>query len=120
MKPAVVDPPCYEFYFAQLDTLVTVENLPHGPIVRASRNTFSAERKACFVRELAAEGFIADQYRWDPAGVSEDIRWVVDQSAFLPGAACVVQTRRFVHLLFGSAVLLWLLLMTGVILHAAR
>ncbi len=120
MKAASIAAPCYEFYFAPLDTLVTVENLPQGPIIRASRHTFSAERKACFIRELAAEGFIADKYRWDHAGAMEEVQWIVDRSAFMPDAARLAQTRRFVRRLVCSAAVLWLILMAGLILGWTR
>jgi hypothetical protein len=120
MKTAPIAAPCYEFYFAPLDTLVTVENLPRGPVIRASRHTFSTERKACFIRELAAEGFIADKYRWDHAGALEEVQWIVDRSAFMPDAAHVAQTRRFILRLVCSAAVLWLILMTGLILGWTR
>ena len=120
MKASQAVPASYEFYCAPLDTVVTLENCPGGPVIRTSRNTFSAERKACFVRELAAEGFIADKYRWDPAGAAGEVQWIVDRSAFMPDVAHLAETRRFVLRLVGSTAALWLILMTGVILGWAR
>jgi hypothetical protein len=112
--------PCYNFYFPRLDTLAEVEHTAHGVIIRTSRHSFSDERKACFVRELAAEGFIADEYAWCSSGAPEGIRWVVDAAAFMPGAAPIAQTRRFARWLFCSATALWLVLMGGLLMGAPR
>ena len=111
MKTHASEPHCFEFCFPRLNTLVEVEPTDGGGVIRTSRDSFSAERKACFIRELAAEGFIGSEYRWrSPAGPG-GVRWVVDVSAFMPGPACVVQTRRFMLRLLCSAAALWLIIM---------
>ena len=110
-------PRCFDFAFPRLDTQVEVETTTAGVVIRASRPTFSAARKASFIRELAAEGFIDEVYRWQPA---DRIQWVVDASPFLPGATCVARTRRLMLRMFVSAAGLWLLLMSVLLLHGAR
>ncbi len=123
MKTHALEPRSFEFYFSSLDTLVLVENLAEEIVIRASRNTFSEERKACFLRELAAEGFIPDDYQWlAPVGPEtfQGVRWLVDISCFKPDKALVAGTRRFMVRLLSSATLLWLLLMCLLFLRHAR
>jgi hypothetical protein len=80
----------FEFQFPDVDTRILVEDLKDGVIIRASCDTFSERRKLRFVRELAAEGFIADCFQWSCRGV----RWLVDESfhdsAFRVFSAAVV------------------------------
>jgi len=45
----------YEFGFPYLDTSVLVETDADEVVIRITRDTFSPERKAAFVRELIAE-----------------------------------------------------------------
>ena len=108
---------CFVFSFPELDTLVELESTP-VVVVRVSRDTLSAERKASFVRELVAEGFIGEEYLWPSLG--SGVRWIIDPSRFMPGEACVVQTRHFVVRLLMLAALLWAALMGGVVLGVLR
>ena len=62
MNSTLTRPERYEFCFPEKDTLVLVEVVGNGVTVRATRDTFTEQRKASFVRELAAEGFISDSY----------------------------------------------------------
>ncbi|HUJ09808.1 MAG TPA: hypothetical protein VL171_07255 [Verrucomicrobiae bacterium] len=105
----------YEFHFRDVDTHVLVENLEDGVVIHASHNTFSEGRKLSFIRELAAEGFIADCFQWS----CRDVRWLVDASIARTGRDGSTRTNRFmIQLLIGSA-LLWLALMADAILHGA-
>ncbi|HVW20472.1 MAG TPA: hypothetical protein VHC86_04590 [Opitutaceae bacterium] len=74
----------YEFSFASLDTRVQVEVARDGVVIRTSRDTFSPRRKEAFIRELAAEGFIPDEYGTaGPANTAvraQPVRWMVDVS----------------------------------------
>jgi hypothetical protein len=54
----------FDFNFSRLDTLVMVEKRGDGIVIHATRDTFSPERKENFIRALAAEGFIPDDFRW--------------------------------------------------------
>jgi hypothetical protein len=67
----------FDFYFHDLDTTVVVEDAEDAVLVRASRDAFTPRRKLNFIRELAAEGFIADCFR--------RVRWLVDASLATPG-----------------------------------
>jgi hypothetical protein len=123
MNPHALEPRSFEFYFSGLDTLVQVEDLAGKIVIRASRNTFSEERKARFIRELAAEGFIPDHYQWlAPAGrePAQGVRWLVDVSCFRPDKTLAAGTRRFMVRLLSSAALLWLLMMCLLFLRHAR
>jgi hypothetical protein len=123
MKTHALAPRSFEFCFPSLDTLVLVEDLTGEIVIHASRNTFSDERKARFIRELAAEGFIPDDYRWLPrAGMesSPGIRWLIDTSCFKPDKTFAAGTRRFMVRLLSSAALIWLMAMGLLLLHQAR
>jgi hypothetical protein len=123
MKTHACEPRSFEFCFPDLDTLVLVEDLTGEIVIHASRNTFSEERKARFIRELAAEGFIPDHYQWlAPIGpeTSYGVRWLVDISCFKPDKALAAGTRRFMVRLLSSAALLWLLMIGFLILCQAR
>ena len=87
MNPPAINSRVFEFSFPQFDTLVQVEEADGAVVIRTTRDTFSEERKACFVRELAAEGFISEELRWLPgslSGASRAVRWLVDRSSFMP------------------------------------
>src|SRR5215475_10740284 len=64
------------------ENLILVENSGDGVVIRATRDNLSDRKKAWFIRYLAAEGFISDEFEHfrtvDWTGTS--IRWVVDQS----------------------------------------
>ena len=122
MKAHAIEPACHEFYFANLDTLVQVEQFDNSVTIRATRPTFSEQRKECFIHELAAEGFIDDDYRlfsFTAAQPFRRVRWLVDYSWLKINPALTAATRWFVLRLFASATLLWFALMTGAFLHAA-
>jgi hypothetical protein len=111
-KPATL---CYEFYFPQVDTLARVENSEGTVIIRTSRDTFSERRKACFVRELAAEGFIPDTYQWFSSSGADSflgVRWLVDISWLQLPAAVLKGARRFMQRLLAGTALFWCVLMT--------
>jgi len=120
MKTQAAEPRYHEFYFANLDTLVEVEQVAGAVTIRATRDTFSARRRECFIHELAAEGFIDDDYRWFSFTDAHPFRrvcWFVDYSWLKISPELTASTRRFVLRLFGAAVLLWLALMTALFLR---
>jgi hypothetical protein len=120
MKPASAAPRFFQFYFPTLDTLVQVEDRAGEVVVRTSRNTFSEDRKAYFLHELAAEGFIPDCFQWlAPSGwqSGSSVRWLVDVSCFEPAPEALARTRRFMIRLLSSATLLWLLLLGAILIH---
>lgn len=44
------------------NNLILVENSENRVVIRAARNDFSEHEKAIFIRYLAAEGFISDEF----------------------------------------------------------
>lgn len=122
MKTSMPDHHCFEFYFPVLDTLVLVEELDGAVVVRATRDTFSERRKHCFIRELAAEGFIPDSYRWFSLAGAESyrgVRWLVDISWVKLSEAVTVRARRFMMRLFLSASLLSVAIMAALLQQLA-
>ena len=123
MQTQSAPPCCYEFYFPDVDTLVRVETSSVAVVIRASRNTFSEQRKRRFIHELAAEGFIPDDYEWLSLASSElsrGVRWLVDVSWLKIDPEMTAKTRRFMVRLIAGAALLWLVMMTVLLLHPAR
>jgi hypothetical protein len=119
MKTHAHEPRCFDFYVANLDTHVRVEESAGAVLVRASRNTFSEGRKLSFIRELAAEGFIADEYYWHPLagrGAFHGARWQVDYAWLLPDPALAARARRQLAKTLLVAAALWLALMGPLVL----
>jgi hypothetical protein len=105
----------FEFCFRELDyTLVLVEKSADEITIRATADTFSNHRKICFIRELAAEGFIPDDYRWfsltGPETYTRGVRWLVDFSWLKLDEALIARTNRLVRRFILPVTLLWLLL----------
>jgi hypothetical protein len=104
----------FEFGFPSLDTLLLVEVAEGDVTIRASRDTFSAQRKAYFVRELVAEGFIPEEFQWYPVGGPQSyhrgVHWLVDFSWLGIDEAVVACTRRGVVGFLGLATLFTVLL----------
>jgi hypothetical protein len=115
MKSLPVKSHLFEFCFPHLDyTLLQVEEDGGEVIIRATANTFSEQRKTHFVRELAAEGFIPDEYRWWTLAGSESylrgVRWIVDPTWLELDEALMARNRRWALRLLPAASVLWLLL----------
>lgn len=105
----------YEFAFPRHDTLIWVEETGGGITVHATRDTFSAEHKAAFLRELALEGFIPEEYQW-AAGLEGwgrfRIHWVIDYSWLKISETLLKRVRRLMIGLFLSVATLWAILMS--------
>ncbi len=116
MTPIPAESHAYEFCFIELDyTLVRVEETEGEVTIRATADTFSRQRKLCFIHELAAEGFIPDEYRWfslaGPDGCSRGVRWLVDHTWLKVDEALVTRTQRLSKRLFVPVTMLWLLML---------
>jgi hypothetical protein len=103
----------FEFCFIELDyTLVRVEETAGEVTILATADTFSDHRKICFIRELAAEGFIPDGYRWFSLTSQETytrgVRWLVDSSWLKLDEAILARTDRLVRRYILPVILLWL------------
>jgi hypothetical protein len=108
----------FEFCFPKMDTLLLVEVEEGGVTIRATRDTFSPQRKACFVRQLVAEGFIPDEFEWhsieDPQSFHRGVRWLVDISWLRVDGAMAPRTRILAKALLGLAILSLALLVGSV------
>jgi hypothetical protein len=114
---------CFEFCFPRLDTLVQVEETDGEVVIRATRDTFSEERKLSFIHELAEEGFIPDRYRWFALASyrgASGVCWLVDYSWLKLDEAMLARTRRFMVRILSSAALLWLVMMASLLLRSGR
>jgi hypothetical protein len=110
-------PRSFDFCFIHLDyTLVRVEELEGRVTVRATADTFSKRRKEAFLRELAAEGFIADEWPcslFDGQAELQRVRWLIDRSWVKPDKALAERNHRLVKRFFLPAALGWLAFMYG-------
>jgi hypothetical protein len=101
--------PVYQFYVAEIDTHVLVENHEDGVVLRASSGRFSERRKSFFIHHLAAEGYIPNCYQWiansEPDGYS-GLKWIVDYSWMRLPPELALRTTKFMSRLFiGAGVL---------------
>jgi hypothetical protein len=87
----------FEFSFPHLDTDLQVEVRDGDVTILATRDTFSDDRKAAFVHELAAEGFIPDAFMWySPRGfrpAGQQLAWRVDSAWFGTTDTTTTRTR---------------------------
>ena len=87
--------------------------------VRAAADDFNEQRKGAFIRELAAEGFIADRYQWysgsDSSGYS-GVTWIIDRS-WLASTPALMRRKALPWIagMFAGACVMLLLLMSIVI-----
>jgi hypothetical protein len=117
MQTQKMNPRPYEFYLRDLDNYLLVESSARGVVIRASRNNCSERRKAFFLREISAEGYIPDR-RQAPTALQppRDVEWIIDESWKTPSPPRL-GTSLMVGLLV-SATVLWLGLITLVFLNA--
>ena len=114
MKTTLPTNGSFEFCFPERDTLVRVEETEGSVIIRATRDSFSATRKASFIRELAAEGFIGDCYRWFSVAEPDafmGVQWLVDISWLTLPETALAQARYFMSRMIFGGCLVWLGLM---------
>jgi len=107
----------FEFYFADLDNPILVECLADGGVlIRAVRDNVSDQRKASFIRHLAAEGFIPDAHQWMRGALG--VKWTIDHSWLtLPSVWRQRSGRLLFRLLLGSSVLWFLLTGAAMVVH---
>ncbi len=107
-----------ELHLPALNTHLLVEEFQDGLVIRATLDSFSEERKVCFIRELQAEGFISDRYRCfgdNRTYKGPPVEWLVG-SSWLKLEHGPIATRRFMIRLLVCAGFLWLLLISGLLL----
>jgi hypothetical protein len=114
MKTQTFTNQSFEFYFPDVDTLLLVEHEDGKVLIRATKNTFSEQRKINFIHHLACEGFIPDYYQWlsnlDPAW--SNLHWRVDYSWLMTRRNTNPKTMKVMIGLLASGMALW----TGLIL----
>jgi hypothetical protein len=104
----------FQFYFPDLDNILLVEcHEDESVTVRASKDNVTDERKICFIRKLAAEGFIPDQYQWYSGSTdgSVAVRWVKDYSWLKTHQPSKRRSNRVMARMFVAACVLWLAMM---------
>src|SRR3954470_18010644 len=72
-----------ELYLQNPENLILVENTEDGVIIRAARDNFSKQRKLLFIRYLAAEGYILDEFQNFGKSARHDslsIIWAIDRT----------------------------------------
>jgi hypothetical protein len=123
MKTSLTRPRCFQFGFPYLDAVVLVEDYGDTVEIRATRNSFSEQRKVAFVRELAAEGFIDDSYQWFSLAGSESylgVSWRVDFSWLELSRTIIARARRFMTRLLLGSFALWAVLIASLFLRTGR
>ena len=112
VQPAL--PPRSVLRYHKPENLLVIENVGGGVIIRATRDNFSARRKAFFIRHLAAEGYIPDRFEklYQPGcDALSTIRWIIDPACLKPSVSPKRQTGRFMWWLLLGTFVLWLALM---------
>ena len=103
--------------------LILVENSADGVVIRAARDNLSERDKACFIRYLAAEGFISDEFESfgrSGAGRTTSLTWLVEQNWARHQRGQLERVERFMIQLLISASALWLALFAFALLRSAR
>jgi len=104
----------FQFYLSDLDNIVLVECHEDETVtVRATKNNCSQERQISFIRKLAAEGFLPDEYQWFSGATdgSNGVRWIKDLSWLKIEPAVQKPSHRFMKRLFIAACVLWIAMM---------
>ena len=105
------------------NNLILVENNADGVVIRAARDNFSERAKACFIRYLAAEGFISDEFKsFGRSGSphTTSIVWVVEQNWARRQHSRLERIERFMIQLLISASAVWLALLAFALLRSAK
>lgn len=106
----------YEFCFPELDTLVLVEELPGEVLIRATRNTFTEARKVAFLRELAQEGFIPDEYGWTNGALPPRVRWLIDYKWLTLHPSLRFTSDRIMRRILAGGLVAWLAMLGALFL----
>jgi hypothetical protein len=93
--------------------LIVIERAKDTVLIRAAQDNYSARRKAFLIRQLAAEGYIPDQYeQYKEHAPVEGLTWVTDRSLLFVGSEATKRTRRIMQRVLAGGCLLWLLEIT--------
>jgi hypothetical protein len=124
MRVQKVSPREFQFYIPDLDNIVLVNSHADGTVtVRATRGNCSEERKVGFIRRLATEGFIPDEYQCfsGPVDESQGIRWIKDHSWLKISPAVTQRSNRFMaKLLLAASIILIAMLRVLLVSHTSE
>jgi hypothetical protein len=104
----------FQFYFPDLDNIILVESHEDESVtVRASKNNMPEERKIFFIRKLAAEGFISDEYQWFSGSTdgTNGVLWIKDYSWLKTHAPSNRRANRVIGSFLVAACVLWVAMM---------
>ena len=104
----------FQFYFPDLDNILLVECHEDESItIRSTKNNVSDRRKVFFIRKLAAEGFIPDQYQWFSGATdgSNGALWIKDYSWLTRRPRVTPQSKAFMRRLLVASCVLWIAMM---------
>jgi len=95
------------------ENFIQIENSDDHVVIRAARDNFNERERISFIRYLAAEGFISDEFgSFGKSGrLGTSITWIVDGNQPKPTPAYLQRIDRFLIQLVVSASILWLVLM---------
>jgi hypothetical protein len=95
------------------ENLILIENSEDSVVIRAARDNFNERERIAFIRYLAAEGFISDEFEsFGKSGrLNTSITWIVDGSWSKPVPGRLQRVDRFMIQLFLSASIFWLVQM---------
>ena len=104
----------FQFYFPDLDNIILVETQEDESVtIRVTRDNCSERRKIFFIRKLAAEGFIPDQYQWFSGATdgSSGVLWIKDYSWLKRWPVVTRTSNRFMRRLLVAACIFWIAIM---------
>ena len=104
----------FQFYFPDLDNIVLVEcGEDESVTVRVTKNNVSERRKISFIRKLAVEGFIPDEYQWFSGSTdgSNGVLWIKDYSWLKSHQPSNRRANRFMRQLLVASCILWVAMM---------
>src|SRR5947209_6567377 len=114
MRAQKVSPKGFDFYFPKFDNMILVESGEDETVlIRATRDSFSDDQKAFFIRQLATEGFIPERFEFFTGSIGDftGIRWVIDFSWLEIPREVTRRSNRFMAKALGAAALIWILAM---------
>jgi hypothetical protein len=123
MSTKVFEPQQSEFYHRYPENFILVENHEAGVTIRAAFNNFSERRRQLFIRELAAEGFIPDEYQFFVNTSASDalgVQWIVDKSWLRVHPAVEATAHRRLWMLYLGVLAMAFVMIVWLCLHSHR
>jgi hypothetical protein len=89
--------------------LIIIESHRNQVVFRAAQDNFSERRKAFLIRQLAAEGYIPDEFEeYTEHTRNSNLIWVIDRSLLYIGPEASRRCSRFMQRLVVGGCVLWL------------